>query len=83
MKSDGVYVVCGTTSGRICFWKVGSSHISAPFYDIPHAHESTITSLTVSSSGSMIVSGGMDGMLLIWRLQQATSTNVDEPSFRK
>ncbi|CEG40322.1 Lysosomal trafficking regulator LYST and related BEACH and WD40 repeat proteins [Plasmopara halstedii] len=66
--SDGTYAVGGTTSGKILFWKMHEHAGTEVVCEIPQAHDACITSLTVSTSGSVLVSGAVDGSINVWNL---------------
>ncbi|GMF18298.1 unnamed protein product [Phytophthora lilii] len=68
--SDGKYAVGGTTAGSIMFWKLHEDAGTELVYEIPQAHEATVSSLAVSSSGSTLVSGAVDGSVHVWKLQK-------------
>lgn len=68
--SDGNYAVGGTTSGTLLFWKLHEPAGMEVVCELPRAHEASISSLAVSASGSMLVSGAVDGSVNIWKLQK-------------
>eukprot|EP00644_Phytophthora_capsici_P002849 jgi/Phyca11/124874/e_gw1.55.76.1 len=70
--SDGRYAVGGTTSGKILFWKLHEPAGTEVVYEIPQAHNSSISALAVSNSGSILVSGSVDGSVHVWKLQKKT-----------
>lgn len=55
--SDGKYAVGGTTAGKLLFWKLHEQAGTELVFEIPQAHDACISSLSVSCSGSTIVSG--------------------------
>ncbi|KAF4139778.1 WD domain G-beta repeat domain-containing protein [Phytophthora infestans] len=68
--SDGKYAVGGTTAGKILFWKLQEQAGTELVYEIPQAHGASISSLAVGISGSIIVSGAVDGSVHVWKLQK-------------
>ncbi|KUF99789.1 Multiple inositol polyphosphate phosphatase 1 [Phytophthora nicotianae] len=78
--SDGKYAVGGTTAGKILFWKLHEQAGTELVYEIPQAHDASISSLAVSSSGSIIVSGAVDGSVHVWKLQKKTPLPRTETS---
>ncbi|KAL3666971.1 hypothetical protein V7S43_007918 [Phytophthora oleae] len=70
--SDGKYAVGGTTTGRILFWKLHEAAGTELVYEIPQAHDSSISALAVSNLGSILVSGSVDGSVHVWKLQKKT-----------
>ncbi|KAG7376855.1 hypothetical protein PHYPSEUDO_012655 [Phytophthora pseudosyringae] len=68
--SDGKYAVGGTTAGKILFWKLHEPAGTELVYEIPQAHDASISSLAVSSSGSILVSGAVDGSVHVWKLEK-------------
>jgi factor associated with neutral sphingomyelinase activation len=71
--SDGRYAVGGTTAGKILFWKLHEDAGTELVYEIPQAHDASLSSLSVSYSGSTLVSGAVDGSVHVWKLQKKAS----------
>uniref|UniRef100_H3G607 BEACH domain-containing protein n=1 Tax=Phytophthora ramorum TaxID=164328 RepID=H3G607_PHYRM len=69
IDSDGTYAVGGTTAGKLLFWKLHEDPGTELVYEIPQAHDASISSLAVSCSGSTVVSGAIDGSTNVWKLQ--------------
>ncbi|RLN92658.1 hypothetical protein BBJ28_00015774 [Nothophytophthora sp. Chile5] len=69
--SDGEYAVGGTTTGKILIWKLHEEAGKELVYHIPQAHETIVSALAVSSTGSTIVSGDVDGFVKVWKLRQS------------
>ncbi|CAH0481777.1 unnamed protein product [Peronospora belbahrii] len=67
-ESDGNYGVGCTTTGSILFWKLHEAAGTELVYEIPQAHDASISSLAVSYCGSILVSGAMDGSVHVWQL---------------
>ncbi|POM70653.1 LOW QUALITY PROTEIN: Hypothetical protein PHPALM_12874 [Phytophthora palmivora] len=78
--SDGKYAVGGTTAGKILFWKLHEQAGMELVYEIPQAHDSSISSLTVGCSGSTLVSGAVDGSVHVWKLQKKTPMSCTSAS---
>ncbi|KAG3026053.1 hypothetical protein PC121_g4789 [Phytophthora cactorum] len=78
--SDGKYAVGGTTAGKILFWKLHEHAGTELIYEIPQAHDAGISSLAVSNSGSILVSGAVDGSVHVWKLQKKTPLPRTETS---
>ncbi|KAK1945991.1 BEACH domain-containing protein lvsF [Phytophthora citrophthora] len=78
--SNGRYAVGGTTSGKILFWKLHEPAGTELVYEIPQAHSSSISALAVSNSGSILVSGSVDGSVHVWKLQKKTITTRKVPT---
>ncbi|KAL4133456.1 hypothetical protein PRIC2_003773 [Phytophthora ramorum] len=70
IDSDGTYAVGGTTAGKLLFWKLHEDPGTELVYEIPQAHDASISSLAVSCSGSTVVSGAIDGSTNVWKLQK-------------
>ncbi|CAI5739207.1 unnamed protein product [Hyaloperonospora brassicae] len=68
--SDGDYAVGGTSAGSIVFWKLHERAGAEEVFELPRAHEASITCLAVSCSGSLLVSGARDGSVHVWKLEQ-------------
>ncbi|KAI9913338.1 hypothetical protein PsorP6_005260 [Peronosclerospora sorghi] len=68
-ESDGKYAVGGTTAGKLVFWKLQAQAGTEVMYELPQAHDASISTLAVSASGSMLVSGAVDGSVYVWSLQ--------------
>lgn len=68
--SDGEYAIGGTTAGKLLFWKLHEEAGQELVHEIPQAHDACISALTVSCSGSTLVSGAVDGSVHVWRLQE-------------
>ncbi|TDH67584.1 hypothetical protein CCR75_001882 [Bremia lactucae] len=68
--SDGEYAVGGTTAGTILMWRLHEPAGMNTVYEIPQAHAASISALTISSSGSILVSGAIDGSVNIWSLEK-------------
>ena len=68
--SDGDYAVGGTSAGSIVFWKLHEKAGTEEVFELPRAHEASITCLAVSCSGSLLVSGARDGSVHVWKLEQ-------------
>ncbi|KAG6609165.1 Lysosomal trafficking regulator LYST [Phytophthora cinnamomi] len=78
--SDGKYAVGGTTAGKLLFWKLHEPAGTELVFEIPQAHDAGISALSVSSSGSTIVSGAVDGSVHVWRLQKRTPLSHNQVS---
>uniref|UniRef100_M4B207 Uncharacterized protein n=1 Tax=Hyaloperonospora arabidopsidis (strain Emoy2) TaxID=559515 RepID=M4B207_HYAAE len=71
--SDGDYAVGGTSAGTIVFWKLHEKAGTEVVFELPQAHDASITCLAVSWSGSMLVSGALDGSVHVWKLEKKSS----------
>lgn len=84
--SDGKYAVGGTTAGKVLFWKLHEEAGTELVYEIPQAHDASISSLAVSTSGSTLVSGAVDGSVHVWKLHKKPfllRNRVSQPSSRE
>ncbi|GLD99155.1 hypothetical protein PINS_up007873 [Pythium insidiosum] len=81
LDSDGEYAVGGTTTGKLLFWKLDEPSTRALVFEIPNAHPQAISSVVVSHSGHMLVSGSVDGSIRVWQLKRKTSRNRLSPFF--
>uniref|UniRef100_K3WMD0 BEACH domain-containing protein n=1 Tax=Globisporangium ultimum (strain ATCC 200006 / CBS 805.95 / DAOM BR144) TaxID=431595 RepID=K3WMD0_GLOUD len=79
-ESDGEFAVGGTTNGQILFWKLHEEPGNELVYEIPNAHDTIISTLTMSTSGSTLVSGAIDGSVKIWNLARDVVTKKSEKS---
>ncbi|KAG7401354.1 hypothetical protein PHYBOEH_001770 [Phytophthora boehmeriae] len=66
--SDGKYAVGGSTAGKILFWKLHEEAGKELVHEIPQAHDASISALAVGCTGSILVSGDVDGSIHIWKL---------------
>ncbi|CAI5739216.1 unnamed protein product [Peronospora farinosa] len=76
-ESDGNYGVGSTTAGKILFWKFHEVAGTELVYEIPQAHDASISSLEVSCCGSILVSGAVDGSVHVWKLYKKPSLKID------
>ncbi|CAI5747106.1 unnamed protein product [Peronospora destructor] len=87
-ESDGTYGVGSTTAGKILFWKLHEVAGTELVYEIPQAHDASISSLAVSCCGSILVSGAVDGSVHVWKLCKKPSvgiksSDISQPSSRR
>ena len=73
-----VMVISGSRDGTVLFWKVHPDTTDAlvrPFFKAPQAHEGHVTLVRSVPSrreeeGVLFVSGGQDGILCVWRVNE-------------
>jgi len=70
ITADGVWAAGGSGDGRVCIWNT----VSGALVRCWEAHYKAVTSLAWSPCGSVLVSGGADGLVHVWDAPTALAT---------
>ena len=79
LNHDSTHVVTGDNDGVLLAWKIGTEH-TKPVHRIDDGHDLGITSgdcMPISDSNhSIIVTGGNDCLLKVWKLESKKKSNL-------
>lgn len=74
IRADGAQIISGWTDGKIRAFGPETGKLQ---FEINNAHNKGVTALAITHNSAMVVSGGGDGQVRLWRVGPSTQTLIE------